>query len=237
MLGKWSSLLIKRDLLLNFKYNNSIIISLFFFFLITLLFPFSLGQNMSILKTIGFNILIVCLLLTSFLSFANIWKNDIYDGSLELYLFSSITLEFFFFFKNMIHWILYESILLCIIPILSIFLQIPLYNVIVIFPLLIFLTIIITQLGSVIEIITVEIKQKNFIITLLIIPILLPSLIFFTQSYITITNDTIIHSIPYYSTMYNLFSIKSTKILIIITLSITASIPWISSIILSLFYK
>ena len=201
------------------------------------MFPFSLGQNTSILKIIGFNILIVCLLLTSFLSFNNIWKNDIHDGSLELYLFSSLTLEFFFLLKNMIHWILYESILLCAIPILSIFLQIPLYNIIVIFPLLIFLTIILTQLGSIIEIITVEIKQKNFIITLLIIPILLPSLIFFTQSYIDITSDTLINTISYYYTLYNLFSIKSTKILIIITLIITTSIPWISTIILSSFYK
>lgn len=237
MLEKWFKQIILKDFILVIKRNNSLYIPIIFFTLIILLFPFSLGSHISKIQSIGIHIIIISILLTSFLSLNNFLQEDYIDGSLELLLFSPISLEYYIFIKNIIHWLLYKSLIICLIPLLGNILGLSITSVLQTLPLLIILTIIVTFIGTVISIITLSLEQKYFLTILIIFPTILPTTLIIVQLHEELGNIIYTNDECTIYTVINYLFTKKTIIILCIYCIITCSLtPWIGGIVLSIYF-
>jgi heme exporter protein B len=167
--------LIFKTIYINYK-EGTIFINISFYLLITIIFPLCLGTNLVILNKITFGILSIVLILSLILSLDNLFQKDHEDGTLDLLYLTSTPLEFIVILKSFIYWVSYGIPLILITPIIILLMSMN-FNIQIFYSLLI-ITIGLSFWGTMGACLTLGLKQKSFIITIIIIPIYLPILIF-----------------------------------------------------------
>jgi len=167
--------LILKTIYINYK-EGAIFINISFYLLIIIIFPLCLGTNMFILNKITFGILSIVLILSLILSLDNLFQKDHEDGTLDLLYLTSTPLELIVLFKSFIHWFSYGLPLIIMTPLTILFISMDL-NIQVIYSLLI-ITIGLSFWGTMGACLTLGLKQKSLIMTIIIVPIYLPILIF-----------------------------------------------------------
>ena len=75
--------LVWRDLILAWRRRADVLATLFFFIIVTSLFPLGIGPERETLRTIAPGVVWVAALLASMLSLGRIFGNDYQDGTLE----------------------------------------------------------------------------------------------------------------------------------------------------------
>jgi heme exporter protein B len=168
------ALLLKRDLTLAARHRAEMINPLLFFVLVTSLFPLGVGANPNMLQTIGPGIIWVAALL----SLDSIFRSDFEDGTLEQLLLSSHPVSVLVLAKVLAHWLITGLPLLLISPLLGVLLGLPAEGITTLLITLLMGTPVLSLLGAVGVALTVGLRKGGMILSLLVLPLYVPLLIF-----------------------------------------------------------
>jgi heme exporter protein B len=100
-------LIINRDLKLNFSNFNKLFNPLIFLTIIAIIFPFAIGSEQLILKTIGPGVILSGILLASSLASINIISDDYKNGCLDAIKLSGVPYYYIVLAKIISHWIVF----------------------------------------------------------------------------------------------------------------------------------
>ena len=172
------ALLLKRDLTLAVRHRAEMINPLLFFVLVTSLFPLGIGADPVLLKAIGPGIIWVAALLAALLSLDGIFRSDFEDGTLEQLLLSSHPVSVLVLAKVLAHWMITGLPLLLVAPLLGILLGLPAAGIKLLMITLLLGTPVLSLLGAVGVALTVGLRKGGMILSLLVLPLYVPLLIF-----------------------------------------------------------
>ncbi len=172
------TLLIRRDLILAMRHRAEMINPLLFFMLVTSLFPLGIGANPNLLQAVGPGVIWVAALLAALLSLDGVFRSDFEDGTLEQYLLSSHPVSLLVLAKVLAHWLITGLPLLLISPLLGVFLGLPAAGIKILFITLLLGTPVLSLIGAVGVALTVGLRKGGMILSLLVLPLYVPLLIF-----------------------------------------------------------
>jgi len=179
MFNIWTQLL-KRDLLIAFRRRSEIIHPLIFFTMVVSLFPLAIGDDKILLQKIAPAVIWVTALLATMLSLDNLFRSDFEDGSLEQMTLLQAPLSFLVTAKITAHWIITGLPLIFITPVLAMLLYLPTEIVSTLVLTLLVGTPTLSLIGAVAIALTVALRQGGVILSLLVLPLYIPVLIFAT---------------------------------------------------------
>lgn len=169
---------IRRDLILAFRRRAEIANPLFFFILVVTLFPLGVGANPKLLQAMAPGVIWVSALLAVMLSLDSLFRSDFDDGSLEQMLLSPHPLTVLVMGKIIAHWLVTGLPLLVVAPLLAIFLGLPEQALGTLLLTLVLATPVLSLIGSIGVSLTVGLRRGGMIISLLVLPLYVPVLIF-----------------------------------------------------------
>ena len=172
------TVLIRRDLLLAARHRAEMANPLLFFILVTSLFPLGIGADTKLLQAVAPGIIWVAALLAALLSLDSVFRSDFEDGSLEQYLLSSPPVSVLVLAKIFAHWLITGLPLLLISPLLGVLLALPADGIKTLFFTLLLGTPVLSLIGSVGVALTVGLRKGGMILSLLVLPLYIPLLIF-----------------------------------------------------------
>ena len=178
--GIWAGLsaLVKRDLALVLKRPGDIFNPLFFFGMVATLFPLAVGPGADQLQFSGPGVLWVAALLATLLSLNSLFLSDYEDGSLEQLLVSPVPLSALALGKTIAHWLISGLPLVLVCPLVAMTYQMSLPVTGVLMLTLLLGTISLSLLGSIGAALTVGLHRGTALLSLLILPLAMPVLIF-----------------------------------------------------------
>ena len=168
----------RRDLLLAWKRPGDILNPLFFFAMVCALFPLAVGPSVEQLQFSGPGVLWVAALLAMLLSLNGLFLADFEDGSLEQLLLSPQPLVILALGKTAAHWLTTGLPLVIISPLMAVTFQMPLQSIGVLMLTLGLGTMSLSLIGSIGAALTVGLHRGTALLSLLILPLAMPVLIF-----------------------------------------------------------
>lgn len=169
---------LRRDLILAFRRRAEVANPVFFFILVVTLFPLGVGAQPKLLQAIAPGIIWVSALLAVMLSLDSLFRSDFDDGSLEQMLLSPHPLTILVFAKIIAHWLVTGLPLLIVAPLLAIFLGLPEQALGTLLKTLVLATPVLSLIGSIGVSLTVGLRRGGMILSLLVLPLYVPVLIF-----------------------------------------------------------
>ncbi len=170
--------LLKRDLTLAIRAGGGFGLSLAFFLIFTTLVPFGVGPQTQILAEIAPGILWLGALLACLLSLDRIFQLDWEDGTLDLIATSPVPLEGLAAMKALAHWITTGLPLVAAAPVLGLLLNLPGPAYPWLMASLALGTPALSAIGTFGAALTVGIKRGGLLLSLLVLPLYIPTLIF-----------------------------------------------------------
>ena len=170
--------LLARDLRLAMRAGGGFGLGLAFFLLVAVLVPLGVGPEGAVLAKIAPGILWVAALLACLLSLDRIFALDFEDGSLDLLATAPIPLEGVVAIKALAHWLVTGLPLTLAAPVLGLLLNLPVagYGWLVLS--LAFGTPALSVIGAFGAALTVGLKRGGLLLSLLVLPLYVPTLIF-----------------------------------------------------------
>lgn len=169
---------IRRDMLLAARRRGDWLTAQFFFVMVVSMFPLGVGPEPVMLRAIGPGVVWVAALLACLLSLGRLFADDHRDGSLEQMLLSPYPNALLALGKALAHWTINGIPLLLIAPVLGIQFGLPAEALWVLVLSLAIGTPILSLLGSIGAALTLGLRGGGVLITLLILPLYVPVLIF-----------------------------------------------------------
>ena len=176
------ALIVKRDLMIAFRHRDDIINPLLFFVIVVSLFPLGVGPESTTLSRIAPGIIWVAALLATLLSLDRLFKSDYADGSLEQMLLSPHPVFILVIAKIFAHWLLTGLPLILIAPLLAVLLHLHESSYGALMLTLFLGTPVLSLLGAIGVALTVGIKKGGVLLSLLVLPLYIPVLIFATSA-------------------------------------------------------
>ena len=170
--------LIKRDCKLAWGQGGSGAMILSFFMVAVSLFPFAVGPEGSLLSRMAPGIILVVALLASLISLDRLFQADFEDGSLDQWVMSNLSLSGVVLAKILAHWISCLVPLIVLAPAMGLLVNLPLEAVFSLFVALLVASPAFSCLGAVGAALTVALRRGGVLISLLVLPLYIPSLIF-----------------------------------------------------------
>lgn len=170
--------LLKRDLTLAFRGGGGFGLALAFFLILVVLIPFGVGPESGLLSRIAPGVLWVGALLACLLSLDRIFQLDFEDGTLDLLACAPLPLETVSLSKALSHWLVTGLPLTVAAPFLGIFLSLPSEAVFWLVASLALGTPALSLIGAFGAALTVGLKRGGLLISLLVLPLYVPTLIF-----------------------------------------------------------
>ncbi len=170
--------LLIRDLRLAIRTGGGFGLGLAFFLIIAVLVPFGVGPDSAILGRIAPGILWVGALLSCLLSLDRIFALDFEDGSLDLLATAPIPLEGLVGVKAISHWLTTGLPLTLAAPVLGLLLSLPEEAYLWLIASLLIGTPALSFIGAFGASLTVGIKRGGLLLSLLVLPLYVPTLIF-----------------------------------------------------------
>lgn len=170
--------IIQRELTIAFRRPAEILNPLWFFLIVITLFPLLMGPNPELLGKIASGIAWVAALLSALLSFERLFRDDYLDGSLEQLMLLPIGLPQVALAKVIAHWLLTGLPLILLSPIAAILLSLETHVWWALVLTLLLGTPILSCLGAIGVALTVGLRKGGTLLSLLILPLFLPVLIF-----------------------------------------------------------
>jgi heme exporter protein B len=173
---------LQRDLKLGFRKRSELLNPIFFFILVVSLFPLGVGPSPKILAEIAPGVIWVAALLATLLSMEKLFRSDFDDGSLEQLLLSPHPLTLLVLSKVLAHWLMTGLPLLLVSPLLGVLLFLH-PDAIAVLPLTLLLgTPTLSLVGAIGVGLTVGLRRGGVLLTLLVLPLYVPVLIFGTAA-------------------------------------------------------
>ena len=170
--------IIQRELTIAFRRPAEILNPLWFFLIVITLFPLLVGPNPELLGKIASGIAWVAALLSALLSFERLFRDDYLDGSLEQLMLLPVGLPQVALAKVIAHWLLTGLPLILLSPIAAILLSLEAHVWWALVLALLLGTPILSCLGAIGVALTVGLRKGGTLLSLLILPLFLPVLIF-----------------------------------------------------------
>ena len=169
-----------RDLKVAVHNKGDILNPLIFLVIVITLFPLGIGPETNLLTRIAPGIIWVAALLSALLSLERLFKNDYSDGSLEQMLLSPQPLFIMVLAKISAHWLLTGLPIILIAPLLALMLHMESLAYPALMITLALGTPVLSLIGAIGVALTVGLKKGGVLLSLLILPLYIPVLIFAT---------------------------------------------------------
>lgn len=170
--------LLRRQLLLAVRRPIEIGNPLLFFAMVVVLFPLGLGPAPEQLAGIAAGVLWITALLSNLLTSDSVFRSDFDDGSLEQLLLAPQPLYLSVLAYIAAHWLTTGVLLAAVSPLFAVMLNLPLAAQGTLVISLLLGTAVLSLLGGVGAALTVGLKRGGMLISLLILPLYMPVLIF-----------------------------------------------------------
>ncbi|MDD1783241.1 heme exporter protein CcmB [Enterovibrio sp. ZSDZ35] len=174
--------MIQRELLIAFRRQSDMMNPLWFFIIVITLFPLGVGPGPNLLAEIAPGIIWVAALLAAVVSLERLFRDDFADGSLEQMLLMPEPLPVLAFAKIVAHWLLTGLPLLIISPLLAVLLSLDWETYKAVVLTLLLGTPTLSFLGSIGVALTVGLRKGGVLLSLLVLPLFIPVLIFATSA-------------------------------------------------------
>jgi heme exporter protein B len=184
-------LVLLRDLTLAFRRRGELIQPLAFFAIVTTLFPLAVSPELSRLREIAPGVLWVAALLASLLALEFLFRDDAQDGTLEQYSLSGQPLACLLLAKTAAHWLLTGLPLALIAPLAAEALGVAGTGLAGVVASVAVGTLALSLIGSISAALTLGIKRSGTLLSLLMLPLSLPVLIFGARA-----TELAIHGLP-----------------------------------------
>lgn len=171
-------LVLRRDLTLAYRRRSDVMTTLFFFIIVVSLFPFGVGPEPNLLRTMAPGILWVAALLASMLSLGRLFAVDHLDGTLEQMLLGAAPLGLIVVAKVIAHWLVSGLPLVLIAPVLGLMFDLPGDQLAVLTVSLLIGTPVLSLIGAVGAALTLGLRGGGVLVALLVLPLYVPVLIF-----------------------------------------------------------
>lgn len=174
--------ILKRELRLYFRQSRDISNSVLFFLLIAIVFPFGIGSEEEVLREIGVGVIWVAAVFASMFGINAVFQEDYDDGTLNQYLTLPFALEIITLAKIVANWIAYCLPIVFLAPLIAFMYAINFADGLLISLALFFATPIFVMIGAVAAAISLGAKKKRIMLSLLVLPLYVPVLIYGTAS-------------------------------------------------------
>jgi len=172
--------LIRQDLRLAMRQGGDIGLVLGFFVLAVILFPFGIGPEPELLRRVAAGIIWVAALLAAVLSLDRLFAADYGDGGLDLIALSPLSLELAVLAKGAAHWLTTGLPLVIISPLLALCVDLDSAALPSLVLGLLLGTPAMSLVGAIAAALSLGARRPGVLITLLVLPLYLPPLIFGT---------------------------------------------------------
>jgi heme exporter protein B len=167
-----------RDIRLAVRAGGGFGLGLAFFLIVVVLVPFAVGPEVALLSKIAPGILWIGALLACLLSLDRIFALDREDGSLDLLATSPLPLEGVCAVKALAHWVTTGLPLVVAAPVLGVLMSLPEPGYLWLVVSLLLGTPALSAIGTFGAALTVGIKRGGLLLSLLVLPLYVPTLIF-----------------------------------------------------------
>jgi heme exporter protein B len=171
-------LLVGRDLRLALRQASDTLLVLVFFVLASILFPFGVGPEPNVLARIAAGVVWAMALLAAMLSLDRLFQGDFEDGSLDLLILTPMPLETAVLAKALAHWLTTGLPLIVVAPVLGLMLRLEPPGYPVLLGAMALGTPTISLIGTVGAALTVGARRGGVLLSLLVLPLLIPVLVF-----------------------------------------------------------
>lgn len=170
--------LLRREITLAFAEGTNIGLGLLFFLSIVVLYPFGLGPDLDTLQRVGPAVLWTGPMLSILLGLDNLFQPDNEDGTLDLYRAATLPLEAVVLIKAFAHWLCAALPLIAVAPLFGLMLAMSPATIIGCVIGLLAGTPALVFIGAFAAAVTVRVRRSGMLLTVLAIPLLVPTLIF-----------------------------------------------------------
>ena len=170
--------LIRRELKTAFRNRAEIVNPLWFFLIVITLFPLGIGPEPQLLARIAPGVVWVAALLASLLSLERLFRDDLLDGSLEQLLLLPTPLAITVAGKVCAHWLVTGLPLLLLSPLLALLLSLDFSTWRAVALTLLLGTPTLSFIGAIGAALTVGLRKGGVLLSLLVLPLSIPVLIF-----------------------------------------------------------
>ncbi len=170
--------LLKRDLMLAFRHRSELMNPLIFFLIVVSLFPMGLNPQSQVLPMMGAAVIWVAALLAAMLSLDNMFRSDFDDGTLEQIVLSPWPLPAMVLMKVLAHWLVSGIPLVLLSPLLGVMFNLPAESIGALVLTLLIGTPVLSLIGAIGVALTVGLRRGGVLLSLLVLPLYIPILIF-----------------------------------------------------------
>lgn len=169
---------IRRDLLLAMRRKGEVLTALFFFAIVSSLFPLGIGPETEMLRKIAPGVLWVGALLAAMLSLNRLFAADHQDGTLEQMALSPTPLALLVSGKIFAHWLVSGLPLVLLAPVLGLQFDLSGRALLVLMASLLLGTPLLSLIGAIGAALTLGVRGGGVLVSLLVLPLYVPALIF-----------------------------------------------------------
>ncbi len=170
--------LIKRDVLLARKQGGGLGAALGFILAVMVLVPLAIGPDQILLQRIAPGMMWLALLLAVLLTSDRMFQQDFEDGSLDVMAMGHLPFELVTLVKALAHWLTISLPLALITPPLGLLLNIDLSQLPILWATMILGSLALSMLASIGGAVTAGLRRGGLLVSLLILPLYVPVLIF-----------------------------------------------------------
>jgi heme exporter protein B len=189
--------LVVRDLKLAVRVGGSGALGLVFFLMIVTLMPFALGPDLNLLSRIGPAILWIAAVLSTLIGLDRLFQSDEEDGSLDLFRSAPAPLEMVVLAKVVAHWFTTGLPLALAVPLFGLLVALTPEAMAAMVATLLVGTPALTFIGAVGAALTASLRRGGLILAILVLPLMIPTLIFGVSAANAATGGTVPFLTPF----------------------------------------
>jgi heme exporter protein B len=189
--------LVARDLKLAGRIGGSGWLGLMFFLMIVTLVPFALGPDLNLLSRIGPAILWLAAVLATLIGLDRLFQGDEEDGSLDLLRAAPAPLEVLVLAKVTAHWLTTGLPLALAAPAFGLLVALTPTAMAAVAATLLVGTPALTFIGAIGAALTVSLRRGGLILAVLVLPLMIPSLIFGVSAANAASGGTVPFATPF----------------------------------------
>ena len=181
--------MVRRDLRLAARQGTDSLMVVVFFVLVVVLFPLGVGPEAAILARISAGVIWVAALLAALLSMDRLFQGDFEDGGLDLLVLSPAPLEVLVLAKALAHWLTTGLPLIIVTPVLGVLMNMDRDGFGVMILALFLGTPTLSLIGAIGAALILGARRGGVLLSLLILPLFIPTLIFGVSAVDAALND------------------------------------------------
>jgi heme exporter protein B len=170
--------ILKRDLILGLRQGGGAGSALAFILSVLVLIPLAIGPDQSLLQRLAPGIMWLALLLAVLLTSEKIFQQDYEDGTIDALIGINLPLEFVALAKALAHWLAVGLPLAIAAPLLGILLNIDVSAIPLLMVSMILGSLALSLLAAIGGAITAGLRRGGLLVSLLILPLYVPVLVF-----------------------------------------------------------